>query len=370
MKKEPKIALVHDFLNQFGGAERVLIELCKIYPAAPLFTLMSQEKIIKKFFPNQEIRTSFIDHFPNFLRRRSKYLLPFLPAAIESFDLKEFDIIISDSNSFAQGIITRPGSVHICYCHSPARYLWDWNQEYLEENKIRGFKKLIVLLILNWVRVWNSFSAKRVDKWLANSKNVAARIKKYFKAEAEVIYPPIDTSCFKIGKPSDYFLIVSRLEPYKKIDLAIRAFNALNLPLIIIGTGSAEKYLKKIARSNIKFLGFLEDEMVKEFLSGCRALVFPGEEDFGIVPVEAMASGRPVIGYGKGGLLETVIPGKTGILFEKPKVSFIIDAIRDFLKIEEKFDPKFIRIHAENFDKKKFIQKMKEVVEAVTFGKR
>lgn len=361
--KEKKIALVHDWLVKFGGAEQVLKVLCDMFPEAPIFTLIADKEIVDKHFSKMKVFSSFLNRWPNFIKKRNKLLLPFLPAAIESLDLKNYDLVISDSNSFAHGIITKPGSVHICYCHSPMRYAWDWKNEYQIENGLGGTKRFFTNLILNWIRVWDYYSSKRVDVWLANSNHVANRVKKYYGIEPTVIYPPIDMSKYKTRKvKEEYFLVLSRLEPYKNIDLAVSCFNKLNLPLVIIGKGSQENKLKSSANDNIKFLGFQTDQVIREYLAGARALIFPGEEDFGIVPVEAMASGTPVIAYRAGGALETVTEGLSGIFFDRLKLGSLEQAVIKFMEEEDNFDCLKIRESVKIFDSYNFIEKINKLV--------
>jgi len=359
-----KVALVHDFLNQYGGAERVLKALTEIYPEAPVYTLFYDEELARKYFPQTRFIASFLQK-KKFLRKHHKYLLPFLPVAIESFDFSEYEVVISDSSAWAKGILTKPQTPHISYCHSPTRFLWDWHIQYLKEQKLGKIKKSLVLPLLNYLRLWDLVSAKRVDYWIANSQNTQARIKKFYHQDSVVIYPPLDVSKFKISSShDDFFLVVSRLSPYKRIDLVIEAFNNLGLPLIVIGEGQDKARLEKMARSNIKFLGFQEDEVVARYYSRCRALIFPTfDEDFGLVPLEAMASGRPVIAAGRGGTRETIVEGKTGLFFNQPTIDSLIKAIRKFFDLEDQFNPEEIRRHAGQFESKIFKEKLAAFVQ-------
>ncbi len=386
--KKPKIAIVHDFLTYFGGAERVLLSLHNLYPKAPIYTLLYDEEKMQRYFPDAKIRTSFLNKFPKFLRKRKKYLLPLMPTAAETFDLRDFDIVISSSNSFAKGIITKPKTVHICYCHAPTRFLWDWHYNYLRENKIKGLKKVLIIPLLHYLRMWDKSASERVDHFIANSKNTADKIKKFYGRESVVVYPPsrwlhsppIPWDKLRTVKPScaigstainglwsqheeGYFLIVSRLSPYKKIDVAIEAFNKLELPLIIIGDGQDRKRLEKIAEKNIKFLGFQPEEKLSQYYQNCHAFIFPGEDDFGITPIEAMFFGKPVLAFRKGGSMETIIEGITGEFFDDPIPEILADGIRRIKNNYNNYDPEKIKRHAKKFSRKKFEENMRNIIE-------
>ncbi|MFA5052211.1 MAG: glycosyltransferase [Patescibacteria group bacterium] len=355
-----KIALVHDHLNQLGGAERVLRAFCDMFPRAPLFTLIYDAPATQHVFDGVTINESFITRFP-FARRKFRWYLPMMVPATESYDLSGYDVVLSDSSALAKGVLTPPKTLHICYCHTPTRYLWsDHNQviDKLERNWMVG---RLSQLYRSYLRQWDRLAADRVDRFIANSKFVAHRIKKYYKHDSVVINPPIDTSRFSITKDiGDYFLIVSRLRPYKKVDVAIQAFNKLNLPLYIIGEGEEEERLRALAGPNIRFLGYVPDDKVRHYLSHCRAFIHPQEEDFGITPVEAMASGRPVIAYGAGGALETVIHGKTGVLFDEQSWEALADTVIHFKQSD--FDPLSIQQQARKFDTSEFKAKMNEFI--------
>ena len=399
--KKPKIAIVHDFLTYFGGAERVLMSLHKTYPDAPIYTLLYDEKKMKQYFPEAKIRSSFLNRLPKFIRKRKKYLLPFMPTAAETFDLRDFDIVISSSSSFVKGIITKPKAIHICYCHTPTRFLWDWHYNYLEENKIKGIKKIVILPILHYLRMWDKSAAERADYFIANSEHTAKRIKKFYGRGSKVIYPPVNTviarnsterrsnpvttreefnrgiasSPFRslrslrllamTDKNKDYFLIVSRLSPYKKIDIAVEAFNKLELPLVIIGEGSDKNKLVKIANKNIKFLGFQPEEKLAQYYKNCYAFIFPGEDDFGITPIEAMSFGKPVLAYKKGGVLETVIENETGEFFDDPIPEILADGARRLKNNYSNYDAEKIKKQAEKFSEERFKEKIKGFVENV-----
>ncbi len=357
-----KVALIHDYLNQIGGAEKVLMTLHELYPKSPIYTLFYDKKKLKGAFDNLDIITS--PTIPKFLIKRHKYLLPFLPQGIEQFNLSDFDIVISSSNAYAKGVITQSKTVHICYCHAPMRFVWDWHSKYLKEQKIGKIKKIFVIPILNYIRLWDKISSGRPDYFIANSKNTQKRIKKYYGKNSKVIYPPVDVKRFKTSKNNEnYFLIVSRLSPYKNIEIAIKAFNKLKLRLVIIGKGSQEKYLQKIAEDNIDFLGFQSDEAISEYYQNCRAFVFPTfDEDFGITPVEAMASGKPVIAAGRGGTQESIIEGITGEFFKDNTPESLIFAVNKFIMNEKKYNLFEIRKQAEKFSKEKFKENIQNFV--------
>lgn len=358
-----KIALVHDFLVKLGGAERVLKVFSDLYPDAPIYTLLYDEEVCGKVFPAGRVRTSFLQKLPEFLRKRQKYLLPLMPRAIESFDLSDFDLIISSSGAYAHGVLMPSSAQHVCYCHSPMRYAWDYTHEYLQEQNAGGLKKFLANRIVHKVREWDQIVSDRPDFYLANSNHVRKRIKKYYRKEADILYPPVDTRRFQAQKEhNNYFLIVSTLTPYKKIDLAIQLFNKIGKELIIIGSGSHYEYLKSIAASNVHLMGFKDDDTVKKYMEGCRALIFPGEEDFGITPVEAMACGKPVLAYGKGGALETIVPGVTGEFFYEPTLESMEDGLGRLIVNEPQYDAEKIHRHSVQFSKQKFVENFKAYV--------
>jgi len=358
-----KIALVHDFLLKLGGAERVLKVLADMYPKAPIYTLLYDEKKLGHIFPKERVRTSFLQNHPKFLQKRHRFLIHKMPRAIEELNFEEFDLVISSSNSYAHGIITALDTKHLCYCHSPMRYAWDWANEYRAENKIKGFKKLLYAPLIKYLREWDFVAADRPTNYIANSHTVKKRLKKYYKVDSDVIFPPVDVEKYKVTyKNSNYFLIVSTLTPYKKIDLAVQLFNKIGKKLVIIGDGPHKKYLEMIAGDNIDFLGFKNDEIVKEYMENCRAFIFPGEEDFGMTPVEAMAAGKPVLAFAKGGCTETVISGKTGEFFFEQTVESMEDGLARLLYNERFFKPLTIRRHAQNFSREIFEKRIKQKV--------
>ena len=356
-----KIALVHDYLVQYGGAERVLEAFCEIFPNAPIFTMVYDEKLTNGAFRGKKIHTSFLQKIPFISSHHRAYPL-LMPTAIESFDLSSFDVVLSDSNSYAKGILTGTDTLHITYCHTPMRYAWDDCHRHMREFEYSKLTRKFLPFAVSYLRLWDRVSADRPDKYIANSQFVSGRIKKYYHKDTEVIYPPVNLNQFHIApKTEDYYLVVGRALPYKRFDIVIKAFNELGLPLKVIGKGPEMENLKRLAKSNIDFLGYLSDEETSKYYAACRALIFPSEEDFGITPLEAMASGRPVIAYRGGGALETVIENKTGMFFQEQTPAAIITAVRNFHS--ENFDPQAIRAHTEKFDREIFKAKIKAMVE-------
>lgn len=356
-----KIAIIADWLTDFGGAERVVLHLHKLFPNAPIYTSVLNKKNMEAF-KNAEIITSFIQKLPK-SKERHQFYIGLMPYAFENIDLNQFDVVISSCHSCAKGVITKPETMHICYCHSPMRYIWDNCHSYIKNYNLPSFIKKLSQKTLHNLRLWDKLSADRVDFFIANSKNTQKRIEKYYRKNSEVIYPMVDINRFKIAKKTgNYFIAIGRLIPYKRFDIIVQAFNDLALPLKIIGTGGYEKKLKKMAGKNIEFLGRLDDQKTADLLSRAKALVFPQLEDFGITPLEAMASGRPVIAYAEGGALETVINGKTGILFRKQTKEDLKKAINKFLEKEKQFKPDQIRKHAEKFSSSVFDKKIIEFI--------
>jgi glycosyltransferase involved in cell wall biosynthesis len=370
-----KIALIHDYIVSYGGAEKTFKVLSEIFPEAELYTLFYDPVILSKLKleaglnGGREIHTSFLQKFPRFSRRKYQILLPFMPIAAETLDFREFDIVISSSFSFTKGIITRPKTTHISYCHTPTRYLWDKSRK---------------RFILHYFRVWDRQASERVDEFIASSKTVQDRIRKYYKRESTVIYPPVEMQNAKAqiipnqtqnsklkNQNSEYYLIVSQLRKYKRIDMAIDAFNKLGLELVIIGDGPEKRKLKKMAKKNIKILGWQPEEITAEYYQNCRAFIFPGEDDFGIAPVEAMSFGKPVLAYRKGGATETIIEGKTGEFFDYENSAILADCVRRFrLKPANHYDQKFISEHVKKFSEQRFKKEILEFVNKVAKSKQ
>ncbi|MEM7175040.1 MAG: glycosyltransferase family 4 protein [Chlamydiota bacterium] len=351
-----KTALVQDWLMTVGGAERCLEILLELFPS-PLFTLVYNPKALKKtFLENQPIKASFIQKLPFATKHYQRYL-PLFPLAIEQFDLTDYDLIISSSHSVAKGVLTHSEQWHICYCHTPMRYAWDLYHSYLTQFRLkRGFKAAVAKFFLHYLRGWDYQSASRVDAYIANSRYIAKRIEKTYRRKAAVIYPPVATHFFTLGQKKDSFYITaSRLVPYKKIDLIVTAFATMkDKKLVVIGDGPELKKIRSKATKNIELLGYQENSVLKDYLQRAKAFIFAAIEDFGILPVEAQACGTPVIAYGKGGCLETVIEGKTGLFFRDQTVLSLRAAVEKFEQLQDQFSPAHIRAHAETFGETRF----------------
>ncbi len=368
-----KVALIHDHLAQDGGAEKVLEVFCQMFPKAPIYTLLYDKKKVAHRYPDRRIDTSIIQKMPGGVRFYQWYL-PFMPMAVEFFDLREYNLVISDTSSFAKGVITQPSTVHVCYCHTPTRYLWSDTHQYINELKYNKFLKKIASLILSRIRSWDRLAADRVDHFIANSKAVQERITKYYKRDSVVIYPPVEVDKFFIARElEDFFLIGCRLAPYKRVDLVVEVFKklGLNYKLKVFGDGVDLKRLKKIAKNcpNIEFLGRISDKEKARLMSKCLAFLNPQEEDFGISKVEAMASGRPVIAYKKGGALETIIEGKTGVFFAEQTVDSLSTVVQKFYtdikEGQKKWDSQEIREHAKKFSRDNFEENIKNFIDKV-----
>ena len=367
-----KIAFVHEYLNQFGGAERMLQVLCALYPRAPIYTLLYDRDATGGVFDGRVIKTSFLQNLP-FTKKHHRIFPLLMPIAIEQFDFSDYDLVISVSASFAKGIITKPQTRHICYCLTPPRFLWDNSQKFVEEF---GYSKLVKKFLppfITYLRIWDKEAALRVDDFWAISNFIGDRVKKYYSRPSQVIYPPVNVSKFKIGnwklEIGNYYLMVGRLVSYKQFDLAIKAFNQNGLPLKIVGIGPELNKLKKIANKNIEFLGLVSDEKLANLYSHAQACIFPQEEDFGIVPLESMASGRPVIAYRAGGAIETILENETGIFFNEQTPESLQEAIERFHNLD--FRPEVCRGQAEKFDIGVFKDKIsKLIVEAETGVKK
>ena len=361
-----KISLTHDWLVQKGGAEGVLSSLLDIWGDVPIYTMVyDAQGPCKDFFIGRTIEASFLQRLPSATKRYRSFL-PLMPLAVEQLDLNDYSLIISSSYSFTKGIITGPDQLHICYLHSPVRYAWDLQHQYLRETGLHsGVKSWLVKIVLHYIRLWDQHSANRVDYFVANSHFVARRIWKAYRREATVIYPPVDVTSFVLQeKKDDYYLAISRLVPYKKMSLIINAFTLLpDKELIVIGDGPLLEILKSRSGKNVKVLGYQSKDTVVDYMQRAKALIFAAMEDFGIVPVEAQACGTPVIAYGKGGALETVIEGETGLFFYEQTVDALVDAVNRFESGEYTFSPQAIRKNAERFSKERFQQEFIQFVE-------
>lgn len=354
------IALIHDHLVQDGGAEKVLKVFQEIFPEAPTYTLVYDRERANPVFLNRTIKTSFLQSIPLGVKKY-QWFLPLMPLATEKYDLRNFDVVLSSCSAFSKGVITGPKTLHICYCHTPTRYLWSDAHEYVKELKYNRLIKKLIPYILNQIRLWDKLSADRVDKFIANSKTVQNRIKKYYRRESDIINPPVETNNLKISPDlGDYYLTGGRLVSYKRFDITVKAFSRLGIKLKVFGIGPELESLKKIARNNVEFLGLVSDEEKAKLYSRAIAFIHPQEEDFGITPIESMASGRPVIAYAAGGALETVIPGVTGVFFSEQTWETLADLIIRFDK--NKFNPYKIRNHALQYNIQNFETKIKDYV--------
>lgn len=358
-----RVALVHDYLNQYGGAERVLEALHELFPTAPIYTSIFDPTAMPAVYRQWDIRTSFMQRLPAWRTQFRRYVALY-PTAFERFDLSSYDLIISSSSAFAKGIIPRPGALHICYCHTPMRFAWR-TDDYVAREQINGLQAKLLPFLLNYLRIWDTVSANRVDLFVANSREVAGRIARYYRRTAMVIPPPVDLPSYAPRQPEEFYLAGGRLIPYKRLELAIEAFNHLRLPLKIFGDGRDRARLERMAGPNIEFLGWVDEATRLDLFARCRAFIFPGEEDFGITPLEVLAMGRPVIAYAAGGALETLIDGVTGRFFYQPTAAALAAAVA--LSRTDYIDPLVLRRHAEQFSRPRFLTAMRNLIdEALT----
>ncbi len=355
-----KIALVHDYLAQDGGAERVLKAFHEIWPDAPIFVLFHKKGSVEGF-DRADIRESFFRFLP-FGRTHYQWYLPLMPLATESHNLHEFDVVLSSTSAFAKGILTRPNTLHISYCHTPTRYLWTDTHEYIAELDYNIVIKTFLPRLMHHMRMWDKASVDRVDQFIANSRTVRQRIQKYYRHPSDVIYPPVDTHLFQVSQNlGDYYLTGGRIVKYKRFDLVIQVFNRLGWKLKIFGTGPDLDRLKSMAKSNIEFVGFVDDEQKAKLFQNAKAFLNTQLEDFGITVVESMAGGTPVVAYGVGGATESILPQKTGLLFYEQTWESLLDTMLHFDTLT--WDRKAIREHAKQFDVAKFKSDMKQYVE-------
>ncbi len=357
-----KLALVHDHLIQDGGAEKVLDAMQELWPQAPTYTLFFDPK---KFpaFTGRDIRTSFLQRMPLALKKYQWYIT-LMPAATEQYDLSEFDVVVSSTSAFAKGIITRPGTTHICYCHTPTRYLWSDTHSYLEELRVPKIVKSLLPPVLSRLRAWDQQAAARVDYFIANSQTVRQRIQKYYRCDAHVIFPPVDTHRFHLSpRPKTYFLAGGRLVAYKRFDVIIDACNKTGLPLKIFGSGPVESDLRRRAKSTIEFLGKVSDEEKQKLYADALAFINPQEEDFGITPVESLACGRPVIAYRKGGATEILQEGLNGEFIETQTWEEVADHLIRFNSAS--YDPHRIKASAERFGRERFKTELTQLIDTL-----
>lgn len=368
-----KIAIVHDWLVTYAGAERVLEQIINLYSDADIFSLIDFLPEDKRFFiKNKKVHTSFIQYFP-FAKKKYRSYLPFFPKAIESFDLSGYDLIISVSHCVAKGVKITKNQKHICVCCSPVRYAWDLRQQYLEEAGLnKGIKKILANFLLDYVKNWDIKTVDRVTNYISISKYIMERVKNNYNRNSTVIYPPVDINKFELyEKKDDFYLTASRMVPYKKIPLIAEAFSHMpEKKLIIIGDGPDFDKVKKVSGRNVELLGWRDDDVLKDYMSRAKAFIFAAEEDFGIVPVEAQACGTPVIAFGKGGAVETVIDGVTGSFFNEQSVESIVDAVNRFENNYSNFSPEKIRQNAERFSVQRFQKEFSDFVSYITPNKQ
>jgi glycosyltransferase involved in cell wall biosynthesis len=359
-----KVAIVHYWLVDRRGGERVVEALCELYPQADIFTNVYDPAPFVETLAGHRVRTTFVNRLP-FARRMLEAYLPFMPLALEQLDLREYDLVISNESGPAKGVIARPDALHVCLCQSPMRYVWDMYPQYLAEAGV--LKRFLMRPLMHYLRHWDQSSAQRPDYIIANSQHTRRRVNKYWRREAEVLSPPVEVERFAAAgaatTPGDYYLCAGGLVGYKRTDVAVQAFNELGLPLVVAGTGTELASLRRQASPNVTFRGWTSDEELVRIIAGCRALVFPGEEDFGIVPVEAMAAGRAVIAFRRGGALDSVVDGETGLFFDEQTPESLIDAVRRFEATRDRFDARRIAAHARGFDRACFLEKFAEHVE-------
>ncbi|MEX0668578.1 MAG: glycosyltransferase [Candidatus Saccharimonadales bacterium] len=357
--EQPRIALVHDWLNQkAGGAEQVLAKLAEIYPDAPIYTMIYNPEYFD--YPKSRIHTSILQFMPKFLKKRSRYLLPLIPLAIKLWRFKGYDIVLSSSAAFVKNIGVGKDTLHICYCHSPMRFAWDYWPDYLYEQNVGPIRKGIIILMVKWLRWWDIRGVKKVDVFIANSKTVQERILKYYQRESIVINPPTKVELIPAAPKQDYYITLGMLTPYKKIDLAIEAFNQSGRKLKVLADGPDKPRLEAMAKDNIEFMGFVSSQEKDNIVAAAKGLIFPNIEDFGIAPIDAMAAGTPVIAYGRGGVTETVIERETGVFFHEQTPAAINQAIDRFETMS--FDIAKLHLRAEEFSLDKFNRSIKDFI--------
>ena len=364
----PRVALVHDWLTGMRGGERCLEVFCELFPRADLFTLLHVPGSVSETIERRRITTSFIQGMPGAAQRYRHYL-PLFPAAVRRFDLRGYDLVLSSSHAVAKGVRVPPGALHVCYCFTPMRYVWDLYGEYFGP-RAGLLTRAVMPPLAAWLRRWDRRTAAGVHHFVAISRFVADRIRRAYGRPADVIYPPVDVARFRVEEgPGDFYLVVSALTPYKRVDLAVAAASKLGRRLVVVGSGPEEARLRSLAGPTVELLGWRDDAEIADLYARCRALLFPTVEDFGITPLEAMASGRPVIALGQGGALETVVgPGggepATGIFFERQSVEDLAEAIQRFESGSPRFEPKALRRRAEAFDRPLFKERVEQYLAA------
>ena len=358
---KPRVAIVHDWLVTYAGADRVVDCMHHVFPDAPIYTLVYDKDHMPAWFRDYEIHTTYIQKIP-FATKIYRSLLPLMPKAFEALDLSEYDMVIFSSSSCSKGVITRPDAVHICYCHTPIRYVWDFYYTY--RSNANALVRAVMPGQMHKLRQWDKCAADRVDYFVANSHYIAKRIKKYYRRDSDVIYPCVHINEDPFVPREDFYLVVGRFTWYKRIDLAVAACTKLNRPLVVIGSGGEGEHLKAIAGPTVRFLGGgLSDEEVRGYYLRAKAFLFPGEEDFGITPVEAQSAGTPVLAYGKGGVCETVLDGKTGLFFDEQTVDSLADCIQRFEAQGVSCSAQEIRDHSRRFSEQRFEEEFRAYCE-------
>jgi glycosyltransferase involved in cell wall biosynthesis len=360
-----KTAIIHEWLVTYAGSERVFEQILSIYPDADLFSLVNfLSPELRHFIQDKPVHTSFLQHLP-FANPWFRQYLPLMPLAVEQFDFSEYDLILSSNHAVAKGVLTRADQLHISYIHTPIRYAWDLQHQYLQGAKLnQGLRAMLAQLVLHYLRLWDVATANRVDHFVANSRFVAQRIWKTYRRSAHVIYPPVAVDRFQ-PKPQrdDFYFTLSRFVPYKRVDLIVTAFTRLGLPLVVIGDGPGRRQIQSLAGDHVHLLGHQPDPVVIDHMQRCKAFVYAAEEDFGIAAVEAQAAGAPVIAYGRGGITETVIPGKTGLFFPEQTVESLMETLQLFELGRGLHHPDYLRQHAEQFAAERFRREFSQFVE-------
>jgi glycosyltransferase involved in cell wall biosynthesis len=361
-----RVALVHYWFVKWRGGEKLFKAIADLFPDADIYTHVADPEVLAEHLPGRRVFTTFISRLPRANRYYQKYL-PLMPMALEQLDLQSYDLVISSESGPAKGVIVRPEALHVCYCHSPMRYVWDRYCDY--RNFCGRLGRLAMMPVMHYMRLWDQLSAQRVDYYIANSRFVGRRINKYYGKRATVIYPPVATKQFDMSRPAeDFYLYVGRMVPYKHPELLVEACERLGRKLVMIGDGEMMPRLKTLAGPHTRLLGAQSSMVIREYFARCRATLFPGIEDFGLVPVEAMASGKPVIAFAYGGALETVIDGVSGVLFHEPTAASVMDAIRKFERSSADFDPEVIAAHAARFSEARFRRDFTKFIREVAPG--